>query len=467
MVENENSPLNRLGIFTQNSRVINETVQLLQTMIRTDTTNPPGNEIVLARILENIIQKEHCDYITTKIIETEPTRGNLIVTIHGTDPQYYPTWGFHGHLDVVTAEGEWKHPPFSGELVQLTHDQFIWGRGALDMKRQCAAHLMALLLLIREGWKPKGNVKLIYTADEEAGGRKGAELLIKNHFEAVNVDCMIEEAGGEKLPFGPDFQIQRGEKGKLQVELKFTGTAGHASMPIHLERYAIYKMIKVLDKIRRKKQPIHVNSHYTQMIDALTLPSIVKFLLKRKLILQPFILFAGKLLKLDLGKTIFSLLTNTIAPTIIRVGEKANVISPNAKLTLDIRILPGYDQNTILNALKKKFGTHLFNEIHFTPIDFIESTLSSIDTPFYEKIDSVMKSMYSGANLVPILGLGGTDSKFWRKKGIPCYGFSPLLIDKDLTYNELISLIHAPDERVSVINLMLATEFAYRLMKEL
>ena len=464
MGEQVGSPWNRLDLFTQNKSVIIETIELLQLMIKTDTTNPPGNEIILAKILEEITKKEKCGYLTTKIIETQPTRGNLIITIKGTNPAENPTWGLHGHLDVVRADGDWKYPPFSGELVQLEHDKFIWGRGALDMKKQCTAHLMALLLLIREGWRPKGDVRLIYTADEEAGGRKGAELLVKNHYEDVKVDCMIDELGGEKLPTGSDFFIQRGEKGKFRMDLTFVGRASHGSMPIHLETYAIYKLVKALDRIRKRKQKLHITSNYKETIDALSIPQIVKFLLKLKFLLRPLMSLAGKILKNNIDKLVFSLVTNTLAPTIVKVGEEVNVISPMAKLSLDIRVLPGHTEETILTSLKKKLGTKLSNEITFNPIDVMEPTISPIDSTFFKKIDSVMKKMYTDANLVPVLGVGGTDSKFWRKKGIPCYGFTPMIVDKD---NDLMGLIHAPDERVSVSNLMLATEFAYRLMKEL
>jgi acetylornithine deacetylase/succinyl-diaminopimelate desuccinylase-like protein len=458
------SPWNRLDLFTLNESVITETIELLQLMIKTDTTNPPGNEVVLAKILEKIAKNEKCPYLNTKIIETQPARGNLIITIEGTKPTEYSTWGFHGHLDVVRADGDWKYPPFSGELVQLEHDKFIWGRGTLDMKKQCTAHLMALLLLIRDGWRPKGDIKLIYTADEESGGRKGAELLVKNHYEEVKVDCMIDELGGEKLPTGSDFFIQRGEKGKLQLDLTFVGRAGHGSTPIHLETYALYKLVKVLDKIRKRKQTVYITSEYKETIKALTIPKIVKFFLKRKLLLKPVLTLASKIFKIEIDKLIFALVTNTIAPTIVKAGEKVNVISPKANLSLDIRILPRHTEQTILTSLKQKFGSTLFDEITFNLIDVMEPTISPICTSFYKKIDTIMKTMYTNANLVPVLGVGGTDSKFWRKKGIPCYGFTPTIVDKD---NDIMSLIHAPNERVSVNNLMIATEFAYRLMKEL
>lgn len=97
----------------------------------------------------------------------------------------------------------------------------------------------------------------------------------------------------------------------------------------------------------------------------------------------------------------------------------------------------------------------------------MEASTSSIDTPYYSKVEEVLKSIYPDANLVPILGTGGTDMKHWRRKGVPCYGFSMMMKDPDMSYSDFLGLAHAPNERISVRNLMLATEFAYRFMQSL
>ncbi len=461
--------IERLPLFLNNTEIAKETIEFLQNSIQINTTNPPGNEIALARFIQEKFEKENNPRIKTKLIETRPSRGNLIVTVEGADPKNNPIWGFASHLDVVpvSKDEHWDHPPFSGELVQLEHDQFIWGRGAFDMKQIGVAHAMGLIVLLREGFQPRGTIKLIYEADEERGGEEGMAILMEEYWDDMKVDYLITEGGGYKLPTGRDFAIQTGEKGKCQTLIRATGVAGHGSTPDPYEKFAIYKIVKILEKIRKKKRKIYMLKEYKQLIDAASLPTLLKILLKRKRMVRKILFLASKLTHEPFDKFFIPMLTDTIAPTIIRAGNKVNVISPTAELSLDIRILPGHDREFIHNKLEKIIGKKLFRELELESIDYALATTSPINTILYEKIQTTLEEMYPGANLVPILDTGGSDMKHLRKKDIPCYGFSLLLKDPDLTYDDLVGMSHAPNERISVSNLMLATEFTYRLMKKL
>lgn len=457
--------INRLEKFSNSSKIAEEAIKLLQMCIRIDTTNPPGNELKLAKKLQEIFEEEGSDLINTKIIETVPKRGNLIIDLKGSDPENNPTWGFAAHLDVVPAPGDWEHAPFSGDITKTEHDRFIWGRGAFDMKQIAVAHAIAFLILMREGFRPKGNLKLIFEADEEKGGNKGAKLLVDNHYSDVEVDFLITEGGGFKLPTGNDFMIQRGEKGKCQTKMTVSGIPGHGSTPPNYEKFAMYKLVKILEKIRDRKKALYLDDVYRSTIDNLSFPGIIKFFLKKKRLIKPVLKLGTKLLNLDLTQVIIPLLSDTISPTIFNCGIKENVISPNAELTLDIRTLPGHGQKFIYNYLEDLIGKELFEQLKLEPVDVVDASLSSIKTPFYKTIQQVLRDMSPEANLVPVLGTGGTDMKHWRRKGIPCYGFSLMMKGPDLSFDDFLGLAHAPNERISVTNLMLGTEFAYRLMK--
>jgi acetylornithine deacetylase/succinyl-diaminopimelate desuccinylase-like protein len=461
--------LNRLDKFKGDSGVVRETIELLQTMVRTDTSNPPGNEMKLAKILKEIFQNEKNPLISTKIFETAPNRGNLLVKIKGSGPESSPSWGFAAHLDVVPAKSldDWDYPPFSGEIVKMEHDQFIWGRGTFDMKQVGTSYIMAMLTLLREGFQPKGNIKLIFEADEERGGKEGMGILVDKYWEDIQVDCLITEGAGYKLPTGKDFAIQRGEKGKCQTKVEASGISGHGSTPESFNKYAIYKLVTVLNKIRKHKSEIHMIKEYKNTVNSASIPGIIKFLIKRKSIVRGVLKFLSKLTNEPFDKFFLPMITDTIVPTVIKAGHKVNVISPKAELLLDIRTLPDHDSNYIYNKLEKIFGKKLFQELKLSPIDQTDSTSSSIDTEYYKIIENTTREIYPGANLVPILDIAGTDMKHIRKKNIPCYGFNFMLKDPDLSYNDLINMSHAPNERVSVKNLMLATEFCYRLMKKL
>ena len=165
--------LNRLDAFLPGTDNARQAISFLQDCIRVDTTNPPGNEIALAEVLKEKFDAIRCPYIDTKVIETGPGRGNLIVTIHGTDPDN-KAWGFASHLDVVPAEGTWQHPPFSGDLTSAEHGQFVWGRGTLDMKVAGVSYAIAIFALIAEGFQPKGDIKIIYEADGDQTDDAGA-----------------------------------------------------------------------------------------------------------------------------------------------------------------------------------------------------------------------------------------------------------------------------------------------------
>jgi acetylornithine deacetylase/succinyl-diaminopimelate desuccinylase-like protein len=455
--------------FCSGSNLEKEAIEFLQMCIKVDTSNPPGNEMELAKKIQEKFENEKNPLIHTKIIETKPGRGNLIVDIEGSDPYNHDSHGFASHLDVVPVENieNWKYPPFSGKLVEMKHDRFIWGRGAFDMKQIGTSHTIALLALLREGFQPKGNIKLIFEADEERGGREGMGILVDEYWEEIKIDCLLTESGGYKLPIAKDFAIQAGEKGKCQTKIEFTGVSGHSSNPDPYDKFAIYKLVDVLEKIRKRKPKIYMIDEYKNTINALSLPKIFQFLLKRKSIIKKLLSVLSKITGNPFDKFFMPMITDTISPTVIRAGNKVNVISPHAELSLDIRVLPEHDPEFIYNRLEEIIGTKLFSELKLSPIDEIKSTTSPINTKFYKLIGETLDEMYPGGNLVPIFDVGGTDMKHVRKKNIPCYGFSLLLKDPDLTYDDMLSMAHAPNERISVNNLMLATEFIYRLMKKI
>ncbi len=467
--DKKDSNLKRLPDFLSGTSFTEETIGLLQDTIKFDTQNPPGDEMPLAQFMEKKILEEKCNFIRTKIIETVPNRGNLIIYVDGTDPKNHPTYGFSSHLDVVPVdEDRWNHPPFAAKRISEAHDDFIWGRGTFDMKQTGTAYMMALKKLIREGWRPKANIKFIYEADEERGGQEGMELLVKNHWEDVKVDFLLTEGGGYKIPIGHDFILQRGEKGKCQTCIKVKGVSGHGSSPDPYEKLAIYKLMRILNKIKKRKRELEMQDAYHETVNALSLPGIVKFLLKRKSIIVPLVKLAKKILGLDFDKVIIPLIEDTMAPTIINAGFKENVISPTAEATLDIRILPGRTKEMIWNKLKKLMGKKLAEETSFEIVNqYVPATVSPLDTPYYSLVKETLKDMYPKANLVPLVGVGATDMRHFRPKGVVCYGFTLILKDEDLSYDDLLALSHSPNERVSVRNLMLGTEYAYRFLKKL
>ena len=145
-----------------------EVTDLLQRLIRVDTTNPPGNETAAAELLRDYLE---ANGVACELIASVPERANLVARLPGGDG---PSLLLLGHTDVVLADaGEWSVPPFSGEV----RDGEVWGRGALDMKGQVAASAVAIASLAREGFEPEGDLIFAATADEEVGDGFGLSWL--------------------------------------------------------------------------------------------------------------------------------------------------------------------------------------------------------------------------------------------------------------------------------------------------
>src|SRR4030042_917297 len=216
-----------------------EVTDFLSSLIRVNTTNPPGNETAAAEYTAKNLEK---DDFKCEILESTPGRGSIITRLKGTGEK--PSLLLLSHLDVVAANPkEWSVDPFDG----VVKDGFIWGRGALDMKSLTALEVMVMKLLKRQNVKLKGDVILAATADEEKGGNLGAGWITQNHPEKLEADYVINEGGGLEIPIGGKnmFTIQTAEKGMLWFKIKAKGTPGHGSIPGAADN-AIMRMNKVV-----------------------------------------------------------------------------------------------------------------------------------------------------------------------------------------------------------------------------
>src|SRR3989440_10657865 len=205
--------------------VRDEVTELLQELIRVDTTNPPGNETAAAELLRVYLEESGAE---CELYARVPERANLVARLPGRGDG--PSLLFLSHTDVVLADpAEWSADPFGGEL----RDGEVWGRGALDMKGQVAASAVAMATLAREGFEPAGDLIFAATADEEVGAGFGAQWLCEAHPEAVRCDYCINEGAGERLEFGGNafYICSVAEKTSAPFVLRVRGRSGHASMP--------------------------------------------------------------------------------------------------------------------------------------------------------------------------------------------------------------------------------------------
>ncbi len=431
--------------------VRDEVVGILQDLLRLDTTNPPGNEIIAA---EYIAGKMREVGVTPTVLESEPGRGNVVGRWPGTG-EARPLL-LMGHTDVVPAEpSQWQRDPFGGELV----DGYLWGRGALDMKCTVAAHLTILRLLARAGRPLKRDIVQMATADEETGGRKGARWLADTHPDLIRAEYALNEGGGDALPVGDKmfYSVQTAEKGAAQFRMTARGGPGHGSVP--REDNAVTRLALAVGRLGSTPLPLHVTPTMEGMFEALSaaipqvkplVPAILNDATSREAVAR---------LPLEEGykRMIHAMLRNTATPTILNAGSKVNVIPSAAEALIDGRTLPGFDAEAYLAEVRPIVG----DDVEIEVINDLPPIEADLDSPLYRTIVEVMGERLPGAYPLPMLLTGLTDAKSVVRLGTRVYGFSPLRHEPGVSN---FALVHGHNERISVDNLLFMTRALYEIV---
>ncbi|TMC60357.1 MAG: M20/M25/M40 family metallo-hydrolase [Chloroflexi bacterium] len=428
-----------------------EVTRVLQGLLRCNTTNPPGNEILAITFLAGLLKQAGLE---TTILESAPARANLVSVLRG-DGSLRP-FLLMGHVDVVPAEADlWEHPPFAAEL----HNGFIYGRGARDMKNTVAVELMVVLLLQRNRVPLKRDVIFMANADEEAGGTNGAKWMMQNHPDLIRAEYALNEGGGAQLPVnGRKFILcQTGEKGNSRFVVRTHGTPGHGSEP-HPDN-AILHLADALTRLGEAHLPIHVTDTARAFVEAIAAELGADG--EQWLGLLDESSFWHTLESLNVGdgvkRRLVATFTNTVVPTILKAGGKTNVIPSVAEAYVDSRKLPGATNASFLKELRTVLPA--WAEIEFTgDTPGIESMP---DSPLFEKIKLVMKRYVPDGVVVPALVVGGTDARHQTKLGTLVYGFSPSNADPSESER-----VHGHNERVHVDDLLFGVKAMYDIVSE-
>lgn len=427
--------------------ILKETIRHLQEYIHVDTTNPPGNELEGARFFKQILEKES---IPCQIFEPSPGRGNLLATLNGNG-QRRP-FLLLNHMDVVPAERErWSFDPFEG----IVKDGYLFGRGALDDKSMGIAEMMALLILKREKVPLKRDVVFLATADEETGGRWGVQWAVENIPSLRESEYALNEGSYVILNeegIADQYGVSNGQKVLFQLQLKAKGTSGHGSRP--LPDNPNVKLVQALEKVTKWETPYNilpVVKEYFSKTAAKQPPDERKFFEDiEKGVSDPS--FSAKL---KLNPIYNAMVRDTISLTILRGGNKENVIPSESTATLDCRLIPGSSKENFLKEMKKRLGDDIEVEV---VSESLSLPPSPIDTDLFQAIQKFATKNDPGCPVVPVLLSGATDSRFLREKGITTYDFCPFRLKE----KELL-LVHGTDERISLENL----EFGVKMLVEM
>jgi acetylornithine deacetylase/succinyl-diaminopimelate desuccinylase-like protein len=425
--------------------------ELLQNLIRFDTTNPPGNELACIQYINSLLGEAS---IQTNIVARTPARPNLIARLKGVGSA--PPLLLYGHVDVVTTEGQkWTHPPFEGKIV----DGFVWGRGALDMKGGVAMLLAAFLKAKAEKTPLPGDVIFAAVADEEAGDDFGVRYLVDEHPDLFKgVRYAFGEFGGFNMSIGGKrfYPIMVAEKQTCWMKAIFSGPAGHGSMPIH--GGAMARLARALQLLDTHQLPVHVTPAVCLMIDSLAKSLGGPSGLVIRQLLNPLMTDAVLKLLGDQAGLFSPLLHNTVSPTMLNASDKANVIPCEVILGLDGRLVPGAQPEDLIRELHALLGEAVQFEVFKA-----EPGPSAPDMGLFDTLSSTLKSLDPSAIPIPYVMAGVTDARFLSLLGIQTYGFTPLKLPDGFNF---VSTIHAADERVPVAALDFGVSAIYSAMQK-
>ncbi len=414
-------------------KLTQEATDFLSKYIRINTTNPPGNEMEAAKFLK---EKFLSDGIPATTWESEPGRGIVVARLRGIGEKKKALIVLT-HMDVVPAvASEWKVPPFSGEVK----DGYVWGRGSLDDKGAGVIDLMAMLAIKRAGILLNRDVIFVATGDEEAGGKMGAGWFTEHEKDIFSDAGYLVTEGGDIQEF-PDgkklYKVAVTEKTPLWLRLTATGIEGHASAPA--ADTSVSRLIRALSKVIDYQPRIRVLGPVQDEFHAIAElehgpPQWLDLAVSMR-----DLTFARKFLE---NPSQNAKVRDTIAPTVLHGSDKTNIIPAMADAEVDCRLLPGDDQKQFLANIKKAIDD---NNIK------IDVLLDSPPTPSSPSKSILMSAIdelarkYDKCPVVPAMVEGFTDSRYFRRKDVVSYGFTPL----DLAPAESHG-IHGIDERLSV-----------------
>jgi acetylornithine deacetylase/succinyl-diaminopimelate desuccinylase-like protein len=421
-------------------------VRMAADLIRIDTTNRgggdgcerPAAEYVAARLAEAGLEPV--------LLESAPGRANVVARVSGEGG---PGLLLHGHLDVVPADpSSWSVPPFSGEI----RDGVLWGRGAVDMKNAVAVLVALAGLWARDGRRPRRDLVLAFTADEEDTDEFGSQWLVERHPELFE-GCTeaIGESGAFTFHAGPGqrlYPIASAERGTAWLKLTARGHAGHGAKPNPAN--AVTRLGAAVARIGEYGWPVRLIPTVRAAVEAIAAAAGAELADEASLAsLAPEEL----LVRLGPGGALVAgAIRNSANPTMLAAGYKINVIPGEAVGYVDGRVLPGYEQE-FADTMDELTGPDVSWEYAYRD----RALEAPLDAPVMAAMARALLAEDPGSVIVPYCMSGGTDAKQFSRLGMTCYGYTPLVLPEGYDY---YAMFHGTDERIPLS----AIEASVRIM---
>ena len=410
-----------------------ETLAHSKALIALDTSNPPGNEIIAARYIEEALKK---DGIASELYTSTGTRTSLVARLKG-DGSKRPLL-LMCHIDVVPADPKgWTVPPFA----PLEKDGYLYGRGAADIKSLCAAEMATLAYLKRAATPLARDVIFFAEADEESGASaRHIDSLLRDKPELVAAELGVNEGGNSVWKDGQmlEVRVEAAEKEYMDLTLTAKGKAGHSSVPT--EDNALARLAGAVTRLAAHRFPVILNPVTKSFLEIQTKLSAPALAAAMKAVLEapegPRRDEAGDALA-RLSPEIGAMLRDTVTPTMLKAGYKSNVIPADATATFNARLLPGRKAADLIADIRRIVDDPKV-ELTFEPPTRAPVGAMPIDTDLYRAAVASAK----GVRVMPFMAAWTTDSQDLRARGTIMYGIDPPLTNDDL------ERVHGDDERV-------------------
>ena len=430
-----------------------QTVDLLGRLVRlgcvNDLTADSGGEERAADLLEDFFAGLP---VSIERITPHPGRTSLVVTVEGADPRSAGTpLTLLGHTDVVPVdEAKWTRDPFGAQI----EDDVMWGRGTVDMLHLTAAMAVVTREVARraqEGAPLARSLVFVAAADEEARGGLGVPWIGDNKPDAFSWDAAMSEMGGAHVRGrrgGDSVVVVVGEKGAAQRRLHIRGDAGHGSVPLG-RTSAVERLSQVSAALSAARWPTATDEVWASFVRAFEFDETTETSLIHGTYEGDYSEFG------DLAAFAHAISHVTVAQTVAHSGGPINVMPSHATLELDIRTLPGVDDDDVDAAIAAALGD-LAEHVAIERLLCEAATASSIDTDLYRAIEAALTQRYPGARVVPVLFPGGTDLRVARRRGGIGYGFGA--VDSGASLGQVYSQLHAHDEHIALADVRATVE---------
>ena len=425
----------------------------LSAMVRQETVSVPGENqrdkfLAFHRVLEQLFPLVH-----EKLEKTE-IDGNLLFFWKGKSGARPLV--LMSHQDVVPAEGEWIHPPFSGEIA----DEKVWGRGASDTKCSVMAFFQAVEELLRDGYVPENDVYLSSSCTEEWSGDGCPKLVAELKRKGVSPWLVCDEGGGiirEPIAGIPGNFAMIGvfEKGKADVRFTAVSEGGHASAPnphSPIARLADFVHDVETHNLFRRKMPKEVAAMFETLAPYASFP--LRWIFGNLWLFRPVLLRVLPMISAQAG----AMIRTTIAFTMQTGSDACNVMPQKATVSANMRFIPHQGMEESLAIIRKQAEKYGLQTEVLQADDYTVPT--DIHGEAFRLIQKTVNDTFPGCAGSPYVMTGATDSRFYQDICDNVVRFAPVIYGP-----EQMKGMHGLNENIEISCLPGAVDFYRNLIR--